>query len=440
VSDERWLWKAHGLLRADDGRVLVLADGAGVRVPYVEAPFADGDELSELRAAFAMVFGARTAIVRSVAQSVDEKRKEYEVGVELEALSPVEPPGDASWLGPNELATSRLPARDRDLLEALFTDVPHALRPPWARRGWFAEASSWIERALAKRGRAALGPVEQLSNWCISSILRVSTDEGDVFFKATARSPLFVDEGVVTRGLAELFPTRIPRVIAVDPERSWMLLEDFGPVVGWGASADVREAVLTDYVGLQIETAIHVDELLALGVFDRRQAWLAAQLETLRDEPDALGLDDAELERLAARLPQYLDACERLAAGPIPSTLVHGDLHLANVAGTSAPYVYFDWTDAAIAHPFLDPLAIHSEKDPVISRDLRDAYLSGWRDYADESVLTELWSLAVPLTFLNQAISYRSILANVEPGSAAELAPALPEWLRRALAAGETAC
>jgi hypothetical protein len=34
--------------------------------------------------------------------------------------------------------------------------------------------------------------------------------------------------------------------------------------------------------------------------------------------------------------------------------------------------------------------------------------------------------LATPLAFLNQAVGYRSILANVEPGSAAELAPALP--------------
>ena len=308
---------------------------------------------------------------------------------------------------------------------------------PWARRGWFTEASTWIERTLAERGRRTIGPVEQRSNWCISSILRAPTQSGDVYFKATAASPLFVDEGTVTRELADLHPASIPRVIAVDSARRWMLTEDFGPLVGWGASLETRLHVLGDYARLQVETTSRIDELLALGLFDRRPRWLAAQLETLLDEPDSLGLDTPELETLAARMPQYVDACDRLAAGPVPSALVHGDLHLANVAGTSAPYVYFDWTDAAVAHPFLDPLAIHFEKNPELRRRLRDAYLAGWREFAEESVLAETWSHAAPLTSLNQAISYRSIFSSVEPGSAAELAGALPQWLRRALAVDE---
>jgi len=435
VSDERWTWKAHGLLRADDGCVLVLVDDAGVRLPYVEAAISETDELSALRAGFATLVGARTAIVRSVSRSVDNERKELEVGVELEALGSVEPPAGAIWLGPDELADARLPARDRELLEALFADDPHPLRAPWARRGWFAEAAVWMERTLEARGSPTIGPVEQLSNWCISSILRAPTAQGDVYLKATARSPLFVEEGAVTRGLAELFPANLPNVIGVDSARNWMLLEDFGPLVGWGASVELRVIVLTDYARLQIESSHHVEELLGLGVFDRRAAWLAAQVESLLDDPAALPLDDAELHALAARIPAYLEACGRLAAGPVPDTLVHGDLHLANVAGTAAPFVFFDWTDAALAHPFLDPLAIHFETDADIRRALRDAYLAGWREFAEEDVLAGLWALATPLTFLNQAVSYRSLLAHVEPGSAGELAPALPDWLRRALAA-----
>jgi hypothetical protein len=173
VSGESWIWKAHGLLRADDGRVLVLAGDTGARLPYVEAAISEEDELSALRDGFATVVGARTAIVRSVSRSVDEEGKVLEVGLELEALGAVAPPAEATWLGRDELACARLPARDRDLLEALFADDPHPLRAPWARRGWFAEASAWIESTLAERGRPTLGPVEQLSNWCISSILRV---------------------------------------------------------------------------------------------------------------------------------------------------------------------------------------------------------------------------------------------------------------------------
>lgn len=37
------------------------------------------------------------------------------------------------------------------------------------------------------------------------------------------------------------------------------------------------------------------------------------------------------------------------------------------------------------------------------------------------------------LASLDQTVSYRSLLAHVEPGSAPEVAPALPQWIRRAL-------
>jgi hypothetical protein len=376
-----------------------------------------------------------TVVVRSVARAVDREAKLLEVGLELEALEPIGSRADMSWIAADEISDLRLADRDRELLELLFSDEPHPLRPPWARRGWFVEAAAWIESTLAELGRAVLGPPAQLSNWCISSILRVPTEQGDVFFKATARSPLFVDEGAVTRGLAELFPASTPRVLAFDSQRRWMLTEDFGPLVGWGATLEMRVAVLEDHARLQVEAVDHVDELFGLGLFDRRPAWLAAQLESLLDEPDALGLEASELKTLGARIPAFVDACGRLAAGPIPDTLVHGDLHLANVAGTSAPFVFFDWTDPSVAHPFFDPLAIHFEKDAVTQRTLRDAYLTGWRAYASDDELIELWELCLPLTALNHAISYRSILANVEPGSAEELVPALPEWLRRALEA-----
>jgi hypothetical protein len=45
---------------------------------------------------------------------------------------------------------------------------------------------------------------------------------------------------------------------------------------------------------------------------------------------------------------------ERLAGHAVPPSLVHGDLHLANVARGPRGCRFFDWTDACVAHPFLD--------------------------------------------------------------------------------------
>ncbi|HET7072010.1 MAG TPA: phosphotransferase [Nocardioides sp.] len=49
-----------------------------------------------------------------------------------------------------------------------------------------------------------------------------------------------------------------------------------------------------------------------------------------------------------------VDSCRRLdAIGPGP-TLVHGDFHPWNITfGPDATRV-FDWTDAAVSHPFVD--------------------------------------------------------------------------------------
>ena len=131
--------------------------------------------------------------------------------------------------------------------------------------------------------------------------------------------------------------------------------------------------------------------------------------------------------------------CERLAAGAVPDALVHGDLHLSNVAGDENGYVFFDWTDACLTHPFLDMLVVLFTEDAELRRSLGDAYLGVWADVAPADELLELWALAEPLASLNQAISYRSIIANVERGVAPEFDTMVPFFLRKALASSESA-
>jgi fructosamine-3-kinase len=436
VSEERWVWRAHGLLVDTGGRVFVLASDGMATLPYTEVEVDADLELPSVRAAFAGLVGAETVVVRSVAREVHEERRVVEAGLQLEPVgSPPAPSPGVDWVGPDDLARYSLSPRDRELLELVFSDRPPPERPPWARPGWFSEASAWIEDVLAENGRQATGPVEQVSSWCISSILRAPTAEGMVFFKATARSPLFVDEGSVTRELSRLFPENVPRVIATDSERRWMLLDDFGPVVGWKASLERRVEVLALHARLQIAAAGRVDELIAHGALDRRPAWLAAEIEALLRVPDALGLEDAELEQLAGLGPTLAAGCARLTAGAVPDTLVHGDLHMGNVARKDGRYVFFDWTDACVTHPFLDLIVVLFEEDPDLRHALRDAYLSVWAELAAEEELLELWSLAEPLAALNQAVSYRYLIGSVEPGTAQEFEQMLPYFLRKALAA-----
>ena len=107
---------------------------------------------------------------------------------------------------------------------------------------------------------------------------------------------------------------------------------------------------------------------------------------------------------------------------------------LANVARGRRGYVFFDWTDSAVGHPFLDLIAVDQlGKD---SARLRDAYLSEWASVAPLDRLRPLWPLVEVLSPANQAISYMSLglfLAEGEPSTL--FGTYTVDWLEKALAA-----
>ena len=409
-------------------------------LPRVEVDGYAEDDLRPTARALEELFGAPMTILRYADRASDETRRVLEVVYVLESPKFGETPlPGAAWVGREAMAELPLAApnqrdvADRYLSELERQSVP-VQRVPWAREGWLSEACEWIEESLAARGRPATGRIEQIRAWCLSCLLRVPTAERAVFFKATAESPLFVDEGAVMLGLARLFPENVPTPLAIERIRRWMLLDDLGPELGWAAPLEVREEVLRLFARMQIESSGRVDELLALGCVDRRLEWLAAQItELLADDAALAGLEDGEVATLRALGPKLEAVCLGLAETGISDALVHGDLHLSNVALVDGHYVFFDWTDAGVTHPFFDLIDVFRERDDSVRERLRDAYLSMWLDYEPMDRLLDIWKDAESLAMLHHAVSYRHILANVEPGAGGELEWALPYFLRKVL-------
>ena len=155
-----------------------------------------------------------------------------------------------------------------------------------------------------------------------------------------------------------------------------MVLPDFGAELGWDAPVEVREDVLRTFARLQVRAAPQVDRLLAAGCLDRRLAWLSAQAEgwlpAVQETGRLAGIDAAtwlsagEVAELAAAGPRLAAMCGELAAFAVPATLLHGDLHLSNVAKGPAGYLFFDWSDACVAHPFLDMIMVFHEEDGAL--------------------------------------------------------------------------
>ena len=380
--------------------------------------------------------GATLWLVRLLRFSEDKASERVEAAFELELTDPGwQPPANGRWAGPDDVERLHLRADERELLTAYFDgleDIP-AERSPWSRPGWLREVRPWLEGEAARLG-LRVRSIEQVKHWSISSVLRIETDGPELYLKVPARLPLFVDEAAVTARLAQRFPEHVPAPLAVEPERGLLLLPAFEHLPGWAAPLPERAEMLRRFAQLQRDATEQVDALLADGCLDRRLEVLETQIEPLVADDDATRkLTDEERDALADLVPTLREFCRRLAhIGPAP-TLVHGDLHMLNTARLNGKVVYFDWTDACIAHPFIDLHSLQWEQDEESRAALLAAYLEAWEGVETPERLREAAALATVVIPLHHGVSYRTIVAALEPDAKHEL-DAAHGFLREALA------
>ncbi|MEV4466830.1 phosphotransferase [Micromonospora echinofusca] len=345
------------------------------------------------------------------------------------------------------------------MTDAATPPVDRAAAPPvdratapyadWADPRWRDTALDWVGEHLARYGRRVVGPVEpRVRPW--SLVWRVPTDAEDVWFKAN--NPGTRHEAALLGALARLVPGRVLDPVAVDAGRGWSLLPDGGPTLraalGGDRSVLTRwERVLPAYADLQRAVAPAAGELLALGVPDHRPEALPELFGALLDDEESLllgaedGLSAEAYGRLRAHRSAFAEDCRRLADSGVAPTVQHDDLHDGNVFVAGDGYRFFDWGDASVAHPFGTLLVTLNsvadafglpEGDPALAR-LRDAYLEPWSDGHDQATLREAARLAVRVTRVSRALSWRRALQGADP-TRAEYAAAVPGWLQELFA------
>ncbi|MEU4378514.1 aminoglycoside phosphotransferase family protein [Micromonospora echinofusca] len=319
----------------------------------------------------------------------------------------------------------------------------------WANAHWRDTALDWVGEHLARHGRRVAGPVEpRVRPW--SLVWRVPTDAGDVWFKAN--NPGTRHEAALLGALARLVPGRVLDPVAVDAGRGWSLLPDGGPTLREALGGDRGlltrwERVLPAYADLQRAVAPAAGGLLALGVPDHRPEALPELFGALLDDEESLllgeedGLSAEAYGRLRAHRSAFAEDCRRLAGSGVAPTVQHDDLHDGNVFVAGDGYRFFDWGDASVAHPFGTLLVTLNSVadafglpggDPALAR-LRDAYLEPWSDGHDRATLREAARLAVRVTRVSRALSWRRALQGADP-TRAEYAAAVPGWLQELFA------
>ena len=221
----------------------------------------------------------------------------------------------------------------------------------WTDAHWLAGVKGWVDRQLDELGFESTGDIEQphIRPW--STVLRIPTTGGDVWFKANI--PLLAYEAGVVGLLAARRPDFVPGLLATDVDRGWMLMADGGERLREivERERDLRRwlDVLPRYGELQIDMAEDRDRLLGLGLPDRRLETLASRYEELIGRVDTV--TDDERRRLRALVPTIGELCDRLASVGLPETIQHDDLHDGQIFVRDGRYLFFDWGDACVSHP-----------------------------------------------------------------------------------------
>lgn len=217
----------------------------------------------------------------------------------------------------------------------------------WRDPVWLAEAMGWVDARLADAGRPRTGEVDQVHVRPWSTAIKVPTGAGPVWFKANTEE--LKHEALVTLLLARRVPDRVPPLIADDPERGWMLMEDAGTrlreVIAEERDLSRWVDVLDGAADIARAMEPDVEQLLAAGVPDFRLAVLPERYAAL------VGSADVE-QRYRDAVPWVREMAEELASYDVTETLQHDDLHDGQVFVRGDRQLILDWGDAVISHPF----------------------------------------------------------------------------------------
>lgn len=308
----------------------------------------------------------------------------------------------------------------QSFIESVLDDGETARVPPllvsWGKLGWYPEALGWFEEQLVQRGHKLQKPIEQVRISGRTCLLKADTMTGGFYFKMASSYPsVYCSEPVMVKLMNQAYPKYVPKPVAVDLERRWMIFENWKPLATRSMTSEDLVAAWQVWGQIQVDFIGKDKDLLDLGCPDRRLSVLVTQIDSLITDPLVRRhLDCETLRAFASQVPKLKALCQELADYNLPSTLLHGDFCGGNMALFGDTCTFHDWTDACLGHPFLELKDVVDEHDEMQLR-IRDAYLAAWVRYAPLDQLQKAWEVARPLSALHHAVRNQIIAHAQEP-------------------------
>lgn len=319
----------------------------------------------------------------------------------------------------------------------------------WTEKSWLDQAYAWIEDRLAERNIRVAGAITQPHVRPWATALRIPTDAGPLWFKATV--PVLGHESALTQALSGWSSGRTPNVLAADHSRNWLLMSDGGrqlrSLLRTPESAPGLAGVAAQYAVLQRDLSERLAPLLALQVPDCRLARLPALYEALLGDSDAMmvgredGVTSDQLARLRELVPFVASICDELGAVGIPETLQHDDLHSNNVLVNDGRLIFFDWGDSCVSHPFLSLVIIlrsaardlqAAEDSPAVLQ-VQNAFVDAWDIGLTAADRDRACLLADALGRISRALNWSRLHPGLDVAAQAEYAPMVAAWLQEFL-------
>lgn len=287
--------------------------------------------------------------------------------------------------------------------------------PPFARLGWFEEASLWCKSAAAAFGLVWDGAFEQFTATDSFSLIRFATKPQALWFKAVGES--FATDFRVSKLLAHRIPSCVPRIVAAREDwRAWLAEECSGTTLDAGWDFGLWQNAASTLARLQIESTAFIPELLQAQAHPLHQTLSNAAVERFHSSAKEIlsaqsvqgSIADGDLAEIDCAVRQSLEAVSKSG---IPDALGHLDLNSGNVVVSQDRCAYLDWAEATAGFPFLsfDYLLqsfrrVFGAASPQ-EQDFVEMYLSAWETVAPSHAVRDAWAstpvLAVFAYFLH---------------------------------------
>ena len=315
-------------------------------------------------------------------------------------------PAGTYWM-PRAVATGSGVAEEaeeiRESLEELDSYAKGERPGPFARPGWLRKLFEWTQEQVAPLGLRVTGGFQQLNASPTFSLIRLETDTGALWFKATGEPN--AHELPVSLLLARLFPGHVPRILGVHHSwNGWLSAEASGTALDEISDCSAWERAAEGLATLQIASIGKTAELLDGKCKDLRLPELVkcvdpflarmAEFMSVQEKRSPAPLANSELASLGEELNE---SCSLLQSFGLPDTLGHIDCNPGNIFVSPDRCVFLDWAEGCVSNPLItfEYLREHIGRSAIEERSaverLTTAYVRPWTSfYSPEDLVRAL--------------------------------------------------